>query len=65
MSRLVEGLMINGELIIVAASADPLTVNPVALIASRRSIRGWPLWNGSRFGRDYGFLEANGHSRHD
>ena len=41
MSALVDGLGV-GTLLVVGASADPLSVTPVQLIMARRSIRGWP-----------------------
>lgn len=41
-SSMVAGLSINGKLLIVAAPPDPITVNPIQLIAGRRSIQGWP-----------------------
>jgi len=42
MSALIDGLGVGGRLLVVGASADPLTVTPVQLIMSRRSITGWP-----------------------
>jgi D-arabinose 1-dehydrogenase-like Zn-dependent alcohol dehydrogenase len=42
MSEAVGGLGIDGELIIVGASMQPVEVPPLALIPGRRSIRGWP-----------------------
>jgi D-arabinose 1-dehydrogenase-like Zn-dependent alcohol dehydrogenase len=41
-SALVEGLGINGTLLIVAAPGDPITVNAITLIMKRASVRGWP-----------------------
>lgn len=41
-SRVVNGLGINGKLLVVAASADPIEVSPLQLISGRRSIQGWP-----------------------
>jgi D-arabinose 1-dehydrogenase-like Zn-dependent alcohol dehydrogenase len=40
-SALVDGLGIAGELIIVGASPEPLTINPLQLIPGSRSVRGW------------------------
>jgi len=42
MSALVDGLAPDGELIVVGASADPIQVSPLQLIAQRRTVRGWP-----------------------
>src|SRR5262245_6059908 len=42
MSALVDGLGLDGQLLVVGASTDPMSVTPVQLIMARRSIRGWP-----------------------
>lgn len=42
MSDLVDGLGVGGKLLVVGASADPISVTPVQLIGQRRSIQGWP-----------------------
>jgi len=42
MSDLIDGLGIGGKLLVVGASADPITVTPIQLIGARRSIQGWP-----------------------
>jgi D-arabinose 1-dehydrogenase-like Zn-dependent alcohol dehydrogenase len=42
MSALIDGLGVGGQLLVVGASADPITVTPVQLIMARRAIRGWP-----------------------
>ena len=42
MSDLIEGLGVGGKLLVVGASADPISVTPIQLIGNRRSIRGWP-----------------------
>lgn len=42
MSELIDGLGVGGQLLVVGASADPITVTPIQLIGSRRSVRGWP-----------------------
>ena len=36
------GLGIDGQLMVVGASADPIEVSPMLLISGRRSIAGWP-----------------------
>jgi D-arabinose 1-dehydrogenase-like Zn-dependent alcohol dehydrogenase len=42
MSALVDGLGVGGQLLVVGASTDPISVTPGQLILSRRSIQGWP-----------------------
>lgn len=42
MSDLIDGLGVGGKLLVVGASADPITVTPIQLIGARRSIQGWP-----------------------
>ena len=39
---LINGLGVGGKLLVVGASADPITVTPIQLIGARRSIQGWP-----------------------
>ena len=40
-SALVDGLSVNGNLLVPAAPAEPLTVNVMPLIMGRRSVSGW------------------------
>jgi D-arabinose 1-dehydrogenase-like Zn-dependent alcohol dehydrogenase len=42
MSSVINGLAVNGKLLIVGASSEPLEVSPLLLIGGRRSISGWP-----------------------
>lgn len=42
MSAVVDGLTVNGKLLVVGASPDPIDVLPSELIRARRSIQGWP-----------------------
>ncbi len=42
MSALIDGLGVGGKLLVVGASADPISVTPIQLIGQRRSIQGWP-----------------------
>jgi len=42
MSEAIGGLGIDGRLLVVGASADPIEVSPFTLITGRRSIAGWP-----------------------
>lgn len=41
-SSIIDGLGINGKLIIVGVTHEPIQVSSLALIALRRSIQGWP-----------------------
>ncbi|GGH82577.1 D-arabinose 1-dehydrogenase-like Zn-dependent alcohol dehydrogenase [Pullulanibacillus pueri] len=40
-SGLVDGLGDNGKLLIVAATGEPVEVNPAVLLAGRKSVQGW------------------------
>ena len=42
MSAALPGLGIDGRLVVLGASPDPIEVSPIALISARRSISGWP-----------------------
>jgi D-arabinose 1-dehydrogenase-like Zn-dependent alcohol dehydrogenase len=42
MSALIDGLGVGGKLLVVGASADPISATPIQLIGNRRSIQGWP-----------------------
>lgn len=42
MSAAVAGLGVDGKLIVVGASPEPIEVPPIALIGARRSLQGWP-----------------------
>ncbi|RIJ37768.1 alcohol dehydrogenase [Pontibacter oryzae] len=41
-SSLIDGLAINGKLMALAATVDPVKVTPLQLIMGRKSITGWP-----------------------
>jgi alcohol dehydrogenase/propanol-preferring alcohol dehydrogenase len=41
-SALVDGLGPDGKLVIVGASLEPLSITPLQLIFTRRTVRGWP-----------------------
>lgn len=41
-SCLIDGLAINGKLMVLAATVDPIKVTPLQLIMGRKSIAGWP-----------------------
>ena len=41
-SSLIDGLGINGKLLVLAATTDPVKVAPLQLIMGRKSIAGWP-----------------------
>jgi D-arabinose 1-dehydrogenase-like Zn-dependent alcohol dehydrogenase len=42
MSAAVDGLGIDGRLMVVGASSEPIEVAPIALIRGRHSLQGWP-----------------------
>jgi D-arabinose 1-dehydrogenase-like Zn-dependent alcohol dehydrogenase len=42
MSRALGGLGIDGKLLVLGASMEPIEVSPLVLISGRRSISGWP-----------------------
>ena len=39
---LIDGIKVDGKLVIVGASMEPLSISPIQLIQNRRSILGWP-----------------------
>jgi D-arabinose 1-dehydrogenase-like Zn-dependent alcohol dehydrogenase len=42
MSSVIAGLGVDGKLLVVGASGEPIEVSPLLLIGARRSIAGWP-----------------------
>src|SRR5687768_359862 len=42
MSAVLGGLAVDGKMIVVGASPDPIEVSPLLLIGGRRGIHGWP-----------------------
>jgi D-arabinose 1-dehydrogenase-like Zn-dependent alcohol dehydrogenase len=42
MSRALGGLGLNGKLVVIGATAEPIEVSPLLLIGARRSVSGWP-----------------------
>lgn len=42
MTPWIDGLAVNGKLVLVGADVKPMAVNPVMLLGARRSIVGWP-----------------------
>ncbi len=45
MSPLIDGLGVDGKLLVVGASVDPIEVTPFQLITKRCSVAGWPSGN--------------------
>ena len=41
-SALVDGLAPDGKLVVVGAGLEPLSITPLQLIFTRRTVRGWP-----------------------
>jgi D-arabinose 1-dehydrogenase-like Zn-dependent alcohol dehydrogenase len=42
MSELIDGLGVDGKLVVVGATMEPIQVSPIQLIMARRGIQGWP-----------------------
>jgi D-arabinose 1-dehydrogenase-like Zn-dependent alcohol dehydrogenase len=42
MSAVIDGLGVDGKLLVVGASAEPIEVSPLQLIGRRASVQGWP-----------------------
>jgi D-arabinose 1-dehydrogenase-like Zn-dependent alcohol dehydrogenase len=42
MTAVIDGLGVDGKLVVVGVTADPIEVTPFQLISARRSIQGWP-----------------------
>jgi D-arabinose 1-dehydrogenase-like Zn-dependent alcohol dehydrogenase len=42
MSAAIGGLGVDGKLVVVGASGEPVEVSPLAIIGARRSVAGWP-----------------------
>jgi D-arabinose 1-dehydrogenase-like Zn-dependent alcohol dehydrogenase len=42
MSEVLGGLAVNGKLIMIGASEEPLEVSPIFFLSGRRSVNGWP-----------------------
>ena len=42
MSELIDGLSVDGKLMVVGATGEPMAVSPFQLILARRGIQGWP-----------------------
>jgi len=47
MSSVLGGLGIDGKLVVVGASAEPIEVSPLLLIGGRRAVTGWPSGSAS------------------
>jgi D-arabinose 1-dehydrogenase-like Zn-dependent alcohol dehydrogenase len=43
---LIDGLALDGRLVVVGADAEPMQVSPIQLIMARRSVIGWPSGTG-------------------
>ena len=42
MSALIDGLGMNGRMMVIGATPDPIEVSPIQLIMGKRSLQGWP-----------------------
>ena len=41
-SALIDGLAPGGKLVVVGVTQEPLSISPLQIVLSRRSIQGWP-----------------------
>jgi D-arabinose 1-dehydrogenase-like Zn-dependent alcohol dehydrogenase len=60
MGSLIDGLGVDGELVIVGASPDPFAVSSLQLIMARKSIGGWPAGTSKDSEDTLKFAVANG-----
>jgi D-arabinose 1-dehydrogenase-like Zn-dependent alcohol dehydrogenase len=60
MGSLIDGLGVNGKLVIVGASPDPFAVSSLQLIMARKSIVGWPCGTSIDSEDTLEFAAANG-----
>ena len=60
MGTLVDGLSVNGKLVIVGASPEPFAVSSFQLIGARKSIIGWPAGTSKDSEDTLKFAAANG-----
>ena len=42
MTALIGGLAINGKLLVIGISTDPIEVSPLELLSKRLTVQGWP-----------------------
>ena len=42
MTPLIDGLAVDGTLVVLGASPEPIEVNPLHILGARRGLRGWP-----------------------
>ena len=42
MTAVIDGLAVDGKLLVIGAAAEPIEVSPFQLIGRRASIQGWP-----------------------
>jgi D-arabinose 1-dehydrogenase-like Zn-dependent alcohol dehydrogenase len=60
MGSLIDGLGVNGKLIVVGASAEPFAVSSFQLIGARKSLMGWPSGTSMDSEDTLRFAAANG-----
>lgn len=60
MGTLVDGLGVDGRLVIVGATAEPLSVSSFQLLGARKSILGWPAGTSKDIEDTLRFAAANG-----
>ena len=57
---MIDGLSVNGKLVIVGASPEPFAVSSLQLIGARKSIIGWPAGTSKDSEDTLKFAAANG-----
>jgi D-arabinose 1-dehydrogenase-like Zn-dependent alcohol dehydrogenase len=60
MGKLIDGLGVDGKLVIVAVSTEPFTVSPMQLIPVRKSLIGWPCGTSTDSEDTLNFAAAHG-----
>ena len=65
MSALIGGLAVNGTLLVVGASEDPIEVLPFQLLFGRRRIQGWSAGIPNRFGGHAALCRNDRRAPHD
>ena len=60
MGTLVDGLGVDGKLVVIGVSPDPFQVSPLQLLSARKSIAGWPSGTAIDIEDTLRFAAANG-----
>ena len=60
MSALIDGLAVNGKMMVVGASPEPIEVTPIQLIMANRTLQGWASGTATDSEDTLNFAVANG-----